>query len=165
MPLSKKMQRIFALVTLMALALLLANIYRSYHYNHSELEPAVQQALNSKANEMRRILKKRYHIHRPIAFVISPNLPARLYGMTQMGDDGKITVFINKKALRESKAYVLDDVIAHEFAHAAQFALGNMSNHNGGHDAQWQAICKNLHGKHCERYVNTQDVVMGKLPF
>lgn len=163
--LAKKMQRIFALVTLLALLLFAANLYRSYHYNHSDIEPGLRQSLEHKANQMRRILAQRYGITAPIAFVISPKLPARLYGMTQLGNDGRITVFINKKALRESKAYVLDDVIAHEFAHAAQFALGKISNTNGGHDAQWQGICHTLQGKHCERYVNTHDVVMGKLPF
>ncbi len=34
-----------------------------------------------------------------------------------------------------------------------------------GHSKEWQEACEKLGGIKCEQYVNSHDVVMGKLPF
>ncbi len=61
--------------------------------------------------------------------------------------------------------YMLDSVIAHEYAHALMFKLGYIHSKNDGHSLKWKQACVNLGGVNCGQYVNSRDVVIGKIPF
>ena len=76
--------------------------------------------------------------------------------------NGSITIYLNKKHFYESENYMINDVLAHEYAHALMFAIGDFSDQNGGHSKKWQNICKNLGGLRCNRYVSHRDIIIGK---
>jgi len=44
------------------------------------------------------------------------------------------------------------------------FKLGHHPK-DDGHSMEWKEACVNLGGVNCERYINSRDVVMGKMPF
>ncbi|MCF6339896.1 MAG: hypothetical protein L3J10_03945 [Sulfurimonas sp.] len=67
--------------------------------------------------------------------------------------------------MKESKEYILDSVLAHEYAHALMFQQGYFQTGNDDHSPLWQQTCINLGGVNCEQYVNNHDIIMGKLPF
>lgn len=161
---TKKLERIFALVTLGALTVLAYNWYASYRFDHTPLSEAVMQQLEQKEREVIARIKTHYGIDFRVPMRISDNIPGNLYGVTAYRPDGTITILLNKKRAKESLQYLLDDVIAHEYAHALMFHFGYRT-HEDGHSQRWQQTCKALGGSRCDRYVNGHDVVMGKLPF
>ena len=61
--------------------------------------------------------------------------------------------------------YMIDDVLPHEYAHALMFVTGNFSNENGGHTLKWQNMCIALEGLKCDRFVDHNDIVIGKTDF
>ena len=79
--------------------------------------------------------------------------------------NGEIRIYLNKKVMQESMDYMVDSVIAHEYAHALIFKLGMRDVEKDGHSKEWQIACEKLGSSKCEQYVNSHDVVMGKLPF
>ena len=79
--------------------------------------------------------------------------------------DGEVSIYLNKKVMQESIDYMVDSVIAHEYAHALMFKLGHISKNTDGHSAQWREACVKLGGVNCGKYVSKEDVIMGKLPF
>jgi predicted SprT family Zn-dependent metalloprotease len=79
--------------------------------------------------------------------------------------DGDVKIYLNKNVMRESINYMLDTVIAHEYAHALMFRLGDFSREKKGHSDEWKRACINLGGKGCAQYVNKEDIIMDKLAF
>ena len=94
--------------------------------------------------------------------IVTDKFKGRLYGLT-VYNDGDVKIYLNKKVMQESFEYILESVIAHEYAHALMFKLGHFS--GDGHSKEWQDTCVKLGGVGCMRYVDRDDVIMGKLPF
>lgn len=67
--------------------------------------------------------------------------PAGLASMDR--ETGKVTVFLNAKAIEEDEARVMDDVIPHEIAHIVCMIKPYLG---FGHDDGWQEVCKRLGG-------------------
>lgn len=60
---------------------------------------------------------------------------------------------------------MINDVLPHEYAHALMFVKRVFTDENGGHSKQWQNICIALEGINCNRFVDHDDVIMGKSIF
>jgi len=60
---------------------------------------------------------------------------------------------------------VIEDVLPHEYAHALMFYTNNFTKENAGHSILWQKYCKALNGLRCNRFVNHNDVIIGKTNF
>ncbi len=163
MTFNAQLQRAFLSVIFLALIYIAFNFYQSYQFKHSALSLEIQTQIDSKEREIILNIKKYYGVDFRVPLIISDKLPSNLYGLARLDKQGNITVFINKKRLRESLEYVLDDVIAHEYAHAFMFDKQSLSEE--GHTARWQEVCLKLGGVRCDRFVNHGDVVMGKMPF
>ena len=58
-------------------------------------------------------------------------------------ETGKVTVFLNAKAIEEDETRVMDDVIPHEIAHIVCMIKPYLG---FGHDDGWQEVCKRLGG-------------------
>ncbi len=154
--------RIFGSITLVALMLLGYNFYRGYRFEHAPLDAATQRQINEKVAEVRMLMRQVYGEAPDFPLVISDTLPSRLYGLASLNPQGKIRVVLNKKRIRESLDYILDDVIPHEYAHAYMLYKGRVS-HDDGHSEAWQQVCRNLGGSRCDRFVNHQDVILEKM--
>lgn len=164
-PMQKKIQRIFIVISTIALIILLRNLYVSYRFDTqpipesfvAEIEAVEQDVLNN----MQRSFGFRYQV--PI--IITDKIPGKVYGVTSKNKQGQVNIYLNKKVMKESFDYILSDVIAHEYAHALLFKSGYYASGGEGHSDTWLKTCEKLGGSKCQRYVDSHDVIMKKLPF
>ena len=159
----KTLERSFILVILLAVTVLSYNMYRSYQFKKHPVSLEMQQKINTKVDHVESLIRKHFRIDFKAPMVISDKMPSNLYGAVGYDQNG-IKIYLNKKRMRESLPYIIDDVIPHEYAHALMFHFGYFDK-GDGHNARWQQICQKLEGKNCQRYVDHQDIVSGKLPF
>lgn len=122
---------------------------------------------NAIAQEEKRVLahmQKNYGFSKKFPLIVTDKIPGKLYGITALEKRGDIKIYLNKKVMKESFDYIIENVIAHEYAHAFLFFVDKDQGPDG-HGKIWQETCLNLGGRKCEKYVNAQDIVKGKLPF
>lgn len=160
----KKLENIFLTMMILSVAVLSYNWYQSHLFDSSPISDKYRQLIAEKESEVLQLMQRYYGFRLTIPLIITDKLPGKSYGVTAY-DNGQISIYLNKKAMRESLQYMLDDVIAHEYAHALMFKRGSFVQKSDGHSAKWQKVCQDLGGSRCDRYVNHDDVVMGKMPF
>jgi hypothetical protein len=122
------------------------------------------QKLETKNNNIKKLIQKKYNIKIDIPIIISKKVPNNLFGLA-VYNGGNIKIVLNKNRFKESSEYMINNVLPHEWAHAMMFVFGKFTKENGGHTKQWQDICLALDGIKCDRFVNHNDIVMGKLNF
>jgi len=159
----KRLELIFLGVTLLFAGILLNNWYQSYLFDSNPISESYVQRIAEKKHEIMEKMRDAYGFTLDIPIIISDKLGQRRYGVTAY-ENGRIRIYLNKKVMRESMEYILDDVIAHEYAHALMFKQGVLGNADG-HTQQWQNVCQTLGGSRCDRYVDHEDVIRGKMPF
>ncbi|WP_024954104.1 SprT-like domain-containing protein [Sulfurospirillum arcachonense] len=161
----KKIQFIFIVISLLALVILIRNWYSTYNFNKNPIPQKYQEAI---AKEEQRVLvnmQKNFGFQYKVPIIITDKIPGKIYGVTSLGQDGSVKIYLNKKVMKESIEYIISNVIAHEYAHAVLFKIHAYNNKNDGHSKLWQNTCVKLGGAKCEQYVNSHDVIMKKLPF
>ena len=99
-----------------------------------------------------------------VPLIVTDEFKGRLYGLTAY-QNGEIKIYLNKKVMQESMDYMVDSVIAHEYAHALMFKRGHLHRNDDGHSKEWQVVCQKLGGDDCQRYVDRQEIIMSKMPF
>jgi len=160
----KKLERFFLLMVVAALGYMAWNRYDDYRFKHGPLPEEIQLRIDAKEREIISKIRRYFNIEFDVPVIVSDRLPGRLYGVASY-HDGEIRVYLNKKVMKESLDYVIDDVLPHEYAHALMFHFGHFNEANGGHSKKWQHVCLTLGSSKCDRYVDTHDIIMGKLPF
>lgn len=108
-------------------------------------------------------MQRRFGFVKRFPIVVTKKIPGRIYGLATFDKEGRVVIYLNKRVFKESFDYILDDVLAHEYAHALLLNQGYTTDANGGHTPLWRRTCKALGGLHCERYVDRDDVVSRKL--
>jgi len=149
-------------IVLISGILLINNMISSYNFKHNPLSKQILNKLKQKEYEIIQNIKNVYHINIKIPVNISNKMSNRLYGLCTLDENGKINIYLNKKMFQESQDYMINDVLPHEYAHALMFAFGKTTNVNGGHTKAWQNICKNIGGIRCERFVDSNDILISK---
>jgi len=162
--LKKKLEIIFISVILIAIVILLNNWYSSYSFNSKPISNEYQKLIDEKEQEVLYNMQNSFGIRFQVPLIITDKIPGKLYGVTSLDRDGSIKIFLNKKVMKESMTYILENVIAHEYAHALLFKKGYARN-GDGHSKLWQETCTKLGGINCQKYVDSHDVIMGKMPF
>ena len=160
----KRLELIFLSIIGVAIAMLANNYYNSYIYKHTDIPDNYKQRISNKEKEVLDLMQKHYGFAYKIPLIVTDEFKGRLYGLTSY-NNGEIKIYLNKKVMKESIDYMIESVIAHEYAHALMFKLGHLHTRDKGHSKKWQQTCVNLGGINCEQYVNRNDVVMGKMPF
>lgn len=157
--------KLFFLAVLVISSLLLIYIwYKDYSFNHSPLDNKTSQELLKKEYQLKQLTLINFNITPNFPIIISDKLDNRHFGLATY-NNGKIAIYLNKKHFKESKSYMIDDVLPHEYAHALMFVFNKFSSQNGGHTKEWQEICKKLNGLRCDRFVNHRDIIIGKTNF
>lgn len=164
MKFNKRLETIFLLIIVTALLFLARNYYVTYTFKNSPLPQEYKKKIALKEQEVLDNMQRAFGYRHAYDIIVTNKFSNRLYGLTSFDND-KITIYLNKNVMQESMDYILDSVIAHEYAHALIFSLGHFENERGGHTKAWQQICQKLGGKDCRPYVNQHEVVMGKMPF
>jgi len=158
----KKLEYTFILLIIFALLYLAKNYYDDYQFKHNDIPHSYKQRIVQKEKEVLQLMQKQYGFVYKVPLIVTDKFKGRLYGLT-VYQNGDVKIYLNKKVMQESFDYIVDSVIAHEYAHALMFKLGNFS--GDGHSKEWQEACVKLGGVGCMQYVDRNDVIMGKLPF
>ncbi|WP_373071770.1 SprT-like domain-containing protein [Sulfurimonas sp.] len=160
----KKLEYAFILLTITALIYLSKNYYDDYQFKHNDIPQSYKNRISKKENEVLTLMQQHYGRAYKVPLIVTDKFKGRLYGLT-VYKDGDVKIYLNKNVMQESIDYMVESVIAHEYAHALMFKLGDFSIKDEGHSKVWKDACIKLGGVGCAQYVNTNDVVMGKLPF
>lgn len=161
----QKLYRFFFVSVLLSIGLLLYNWYKDYEFDNNPISQEIQQKIFLKKEQTRQLLQRHYNISLNVPIIVSDKLPSSLYGVAVFTNDEKIVIYLNKKRFKESRSYMIDYVIPHEYAHAVMFHLNEFSKEENGHSKKWQTICKNLNGIKCDRFVDNHDIIIGKTSF
>ncbi len=160
----KKLELVFLGIIIIAIIVLSTNYYNNYVFNTNDIPDSYKKRIADKEHEVLQLMQRHYGFSFKVPLIVTDKFKGKLYGITAY-KNGKIKIYLNKKVMQESMDYVIDSVIAHEYAHALIFKLGMRDRNKDGHSKEWQQACEKLGGMKCEQYVNNQDVVAGKLPF
>lgn len=151
------------LITIISFLLLIYITYNTNHFKNNPLPTHILQEIKQKENRIKNLVKKYYDINVNIPIIIDDKIHSSLYGYATYKNG--IKIHLNKKRFQETKKYMIDDVLPHEYAHALMFVFGDTTDENGGHTKKWQKICIKLEGLKCNRYVDTQDILTQKVRF
>ena len=162
--LQKKFEKIFLALIFSASTFLLYNYYKSYTFKHNDLPQSYKTRIANKEQEVLSNMQKHFGFRFKVPLIVSDKIPGRLYGLTSY-DNGNIAIYLNKKVMQESMDYMVESVIAHEYAHALMFHLGHIHTRDNGHSKEWQKSCQLLGGKDCQQYVDQEEIIMSKVPF
>ena len=148
---------------IVAAAMLLAyNLYSSYRF-WRDFERIYPPQIAKKEQEILRRMAAALGYSRSFPIIITDRLPDSIFGLSAKDRQGGVKIYLNKHRFKESFSYILDDVLAHEYAHALLLARNYKAKSQDGHDALWQQLCKALGGTVCRRYVDKEELVRQKL--
>jgi len=160
----KKLEISFISIILIALAVLVNNFYNSYSFKNNDIPQSYKKRISDKEQEVLQLMQKNYGFVFKVPLIVTDKFKGKLYGLTSYRD-GEIKIYLNKKVMQESMDYMVESVIAHEYAHALMFKLGHLHTKDDGHSNKWQQICVKLGGVDCQQYVDREEIIMSKLPF
>ncbi len=161
---TKRLERVFLIIIVLALLLLANNWYEDYQFDNNDISDEYKELILKKEQEVLINMQKNYGFAFKVPLIVTDKFKGRLYGLTSY-KNGEIKIYLNKKVMKESMDYMIESVIAHEYAHALMFKKGMHGSDDDGHGPIWQKTCVRLGGQGCAKYVNSEDVVMGKMPF
>ena len=160
----KKLEFIFIGVILLSLSVVFYNVYNTYTFKYNNISDSFTQRIINKEEEVLNNMQKNFGFIMKVPIIVTDEFKGKLYGLTSYRN-GEINIYLNKKVMQESMDYIVDSVIAHEYAHALMFKLGHFNEKDKGHSKQWQRACIKLGGKDCQQYVNQKEIIMSKMPF
>ncbi len=160
----KKLEIIFLLIIFIAVATLGNNYYQSYSFKNNDLPQNYKLRIQKKEQEVLQHMLNNYGLKFKVPLIVTDEFKGKLYGLTSY-KNGEIKIYLNKKVMKESMDYMVESVIAHEYAHALMFKLSYFETSNAGHSSKWKELCINLGGVDCQQYVNHQEIIMSKMPF
>lgn len=153
----------FFVLTIISIVGLFFLFYENYTFKNAPLPQTVLNKIKLKEQDILKRIATHYKTNFKAPIVISDKLPDKNFGMaTYDSKSQKIVIYLNKNRFFESEAYMIEDVLPHEYAHALMFVFGEFSTHNAGHTKRWQKACQDLGGVKCNRFVNHQDIVIDK---
>jgi len=162
--LKKRLETIFITIIIIAVVVLINNWYSSNNFKNRPLSDEYKRLIAKKEKEILGNMRENYGLTFKVPLIVTDKFKNKLYGATSY-KNGEIKIYLNKGVMQESMEYMLDSVIAHEYAHALMFKLGINSSQNNGHSKEWKEACISLGGLNCEQYVDGDEVVMSKMPF
>ena len=160
----KKLEVIFLFIIFISVGILGSNYYKSYTFKNNDLPQSYQERIKAKEQEVLQYMENNYNVRYKFPLVVTDEFKGKLYGLTSYSK-GEIIIYLNKKVMQESMDYMIDSVIAHEYAHALMFKIGEFNTSNEGHSQKWKELCINLGGADCRQYVNHQEIILSKIPF
>ena len=160
----KKLEFVFISVIILAVIVLGLNTYKSYIFKNSDIPDSFKERIENKEQEVLALMQSNFGFSYKFPLIVTDKFQGRLYGLTSY-ENGEIKIYLNKKVMQESMNYIVESVIAHEYAHALMFKQGHIRTKSDGHSPQWQRTCMKLGGKDCQQYVDKQEIIMSKMPF
>ena len=162
--LQKKLEIAFISIIVIALLILATNLYKSYSFKNNDIPDSYKELIANKEQEVLQHMQKNFGFVFKVPLIITDKFQDRLFGLTSY-EKGEVKIYLNKKVMQESMDYMVNSVIAHEYAHALMFKLGYMHTGDDGHSKVWQETCLKLGGDDCQQYVDQKEIIMSKMPF
>jgi SprT protein len=160
----KRLEKFFVLAMVLAVSVLAYNFLQAKRFKENDLSAQTTEKIAQRSAE---VLQRIHHYYGPqvsIPLQVSDEFHSNLYGLTVYKGE-QVAIYLNKKRFKESEAYMIEEVIPHEYAHAMVMLLGKRDQEGDGHTPLWQAICFKLGGKSCVRYVDNEEIVRQKMGF
>ena len=165
-------------MTIVAVSVLGNNFYSSYKFNNNDIPDSYKQQIHDKEQEILQNMQTKFGFMFKVPLIVTDKLGDNLYGLTTY-KNGKVKIYLNKNVMRENMDYMLESIIAHEYAHAILFKRESRDNRGAakhyreksphskecGHSHEWKDTCVKLGGDSCQQYVNQDEIVMFKMPF
>ena len=161
---NKKLEFVFIGMIIVSILILTTNYYSKKSFRDNPLSDEYKNLITQKEQEILTNMQKYYGFKFKIPLIITDKFKGRLYGAA-VYKNGDVKIYLNKNVMRESMDYMINSVMAHEYAHAIMLKRGMNTSTNAGHSDEWKQICVKLGGLNCEKYVDRNEVVMGKMPF
>lgn len=162
--LKKKLEFIFASVVVVALLILAVNYYKEYSFTHNDIPQNYKKRISDKVEDVLAHMQRNFGFTFKVPIIVTDKFKGHLYGLTSF-ENGQIRIYLNKNVMRESMDYIINSVIAHEYAHVLIFKFNPYYISQDGHSKEWQQVCQKLGGADCQQYVNQHEIIMSKLPF
>jgi len=160
---TNRLKYIFIGIALVAFIQLILNVYFSYKFDNSPISSSIKEMISKKEKELHELAYKHYNIKRKIPIIVTDKIESKLFGLTLLDKSNNITIYLNKKRMKENLDFEINDVLPHEYAHAVMFIRKLYTKHDDGHSKEWQNTCLKLGGIKCERFVHHNDIVFDKL--
>lgn len=161
MKFTKKLEKFFIVLMVLPLIYMAYNWYKNKSFKDNPISAQTQNRVWKAEQKVLGLIHEKFNLSPQIPLVISDEFHSNLYGLTRY-KEGEITIYLNKKRFKESKDYMIKEVIPHEYAHAMVFILGAKTSKDG-HTKDWQKICFELDGKQCIQYVDNEAIVRAKM--
>lgn len=175
--LEKRLSIVFISMMIVAVTVLGNNFYNSYKFNNNDIPDSYKQQIYDKEQEILQNMQSKFGFMFKVPLIVTDKLGDNLYGLTTY-KNGEVKIYLNKNVMQKSMDYMLNTIIAHEYAHAILFKRENgrsmeaglyreMSPHSKecGHSKEWKETCMKLGGDSCQQYVNQDEIIMSKMPF
>ena len=147
-----------------AVSFLAYNYSQTQAFMNNELPQSYKERIYAKEQEVLANMYKHFGVVYKVPLIITDEFKGRLFGLSAY-QNGEVKIYLNKKVMQESMDYMVESVIAHEYAHAFMMKRGYLKEEREGHSAKWQEVCEKLGGAHCGQYVESQEIIMSKMPF
>jgi len=161
---SKKLEFAFIGMIIFAIVILTSNYYSTKNFKDNPLSDEYKNLIAQKEQEILTNMQEHYGFRLQVPLIVTDKFKGRLYGAA-VYKNGDVKIYLNKNVMQESMDYIVNSVIAHEYAHALMLKKKMNTSTNDGHSNEWKKICVKLGGLNCEKYVDRNEVVMGKMPF
>ena len=159
-----KIEFAFIVIIIIAISILTYNYYQKHSFENNDIPDTYKERIANKEREVLQNMQDKFGFEFRVPLIVTDEFKGRLYGLTSYRN-GEIKIYLNKKVMQESMDYMVDSVIAHEYAHALMFKLGHLHEKNDGHSQEWQETCVKLGGVDCRKYVDQNEIIMSKMPF
>lgn len=173
----KRVEIIIIGVMTVAVSVLGNNFYNSYTFNNNDIPDSYKQQIYDKEQEILQNMQTKFGFMFKVPLIVTDKLGDNLYGLTT-SKNGEIKIYLNKNVMQESMDYMLDNIIAHEYAHAILFKRESRDNKGAaryygekiphskecGHSVEWKDTCIKLGGDSCQQYVDQEEIVKLKMP-
>ena len=160
----KKLEFAFVIVITLALSFLGFNFYGDYSFKNNDIPDSFKKRIKQKEQEVLERMQKNFGYAYAFPLIVTDEIQGRLYGLTSY-KNGEINIYLNKNVMQESMDYMIDSVIAHEYAHALLFKINRHHSKDDGHSQEWKLTCAKLGGVDCQQYVDRREIIMSKMPF
>jgi SprT protein len=161
---TKKLEQGFIAAIFFGIAILGLNSYKDYTFKNNDIPESYKQRIQAKEQDVLEHMQKNFGFLFQVPLIVTDKIQGRLYGLTAY-ENGNIKIYLNKNVMQESMDYMIESVIAHEYAHALLFKLGRYNSADDGHSELWKQTCIKLGGADCQQYVDQHEVIMAKMPF
>ena len=175
--LEKRLNIVFISMMIVAVSVLGNNFYNSYKFNNNDIPDSYKQQIYDKEQEILQKMQTKFGFMFKVPLIVTDKLGDNLYGLTTY-KNGEVKIYLNKNIMQERMDYMLNNIIAHEYAHAILFKRENRDNgaaakhyreknpHSKcGHTQEWKDTCIKLGGESCQQYINQDEIIKFKMPF